>query len=92
MLIIDVDLIKSYLENNIVKKVIWNGYYISKLVAENELLWYHGYKGYLDYRELEDGTLAVSALDSYILPSDIVIPSSYGGKTVTIFQKQISHI
>ena len=83
--IIDVDLIKSYLKDNTVKKVVFGDDTPSKLSIGSELLWYPGYKGHFDYRELDDGTLAVSsAVTIDELPNFIEIPSSHDGKTVTM--------
>ena len=85
---LDVDLIKSYLKNYPVKSVIWDENNIknslSELIIDGSRLWYPGYKGYLEYRELEDGTLAVKALDGATLPNFIKIPSSHDGKIVTM--------
>lgn len=39
--------------------------------------------GILTYRVLDDGTLSVRATDTATTPSEVVIPSTYNGKTVT---------
>lgn len=43
---IDIDLIKSYLENNTVKNVVYKGNSLSSLVVDGERIWHSCYKGH----------------------------------------------
>lgn len=50
---IDVDLIKSYLENNAVKGVVINGKSASSLIMDGERIWYPCYKGEHSWNDWE---------------------------------------
>lgn len=49
MAIVDIELIKQYLENDNVASVIYNGVAVNSLVLDGEKIWYPCYKGHLAY-------------------------------------------
>lgn len=80
---IDVDDIKWHLENNIVNKTNFSEYSLKRLIIDGKQHWIAPDDRF-QYRELNDGTLAVRATDVDLLPNFIEIPSSHGDKTVTM--------
>jgi hypothetical protein len=79
--IIDVDLIKYYLDNYTVNAISYNGNNVENLTIGEEELW-SATNPLLDFTLLDDGTYEVKAKDTSI-SGDIKIPSKYNGLPVT---------
>lgn len=78
--IIDVDLIKQYLNNYTVDAVTYNGNSIENLTIEGEELWT---ASPFKFTLLDDGTYGVSAKSITSIFGDVNIPSEYEGVAVT---------